>query len=263
MNDSKELPEPASAVSGSLGLANLDLLKFIPTVCVYPEMDYYDKLVVKTIGPLAVVVLFWCWPLSKAIRRKPLGSSRGTAARLSLFWLELVLISVSTTIMQCFMCDKIGEKLYLRAQLTLPCIRTSRRRRMHIVLSSLMVLVYPIGFPLLMFGLMYPNRASIRILMKAAKAQDAEQAGVTSLKHLKRASMASIHLKLRWLVKKFKNFTPTCWWMGIFVLVTRVCQTSLMVLCEKQSVQAGFASVITLIAIIVQREAQPYRRSSE
>ena len=51
--------------------------------------------------------------------------------------------------------------------------------------------------------------------------------------------------------------------MGIFVLVSRLCQTSMMVLCQRQMVQASFATIITLVAIIVQRELWPYRRDSE
>ena len=101
MSDSKQLPEPANSVAGGLGLVNLDFLKFIPIVCV-TEFDYHDTLRIKTCLPLVIVALFWSWPLSKAIRRKPYGGSRETAAKLSLLWLELVLISVSTTIMQCF-----------------------------------------------------------------------------------------------------------------------------------------------------------------
>ena len=51
--------------------------------------------------------------------------------------------------------------------------------------------------------------------------------------------------------------------MGIFVLVIRLGQTSLMALCTKQTVQAGFANLITLVAIAVQREAHAYRRNSD
>ena len=71
-------------------------------MCAYPDMDFYNTLLIKTIGPLAVVAVFWMWPLSQAIQGKPHAGARGTAAKFSLFWLELVLISVSTTIMQCF-----------------------------------------------------------------------------------------------------------------------------------------------------------------
>ena len=40
-------------------------------------------------------------------------------------------------------CDEIGGKLYLRAQLTLPCSGT--RHKVHLLLASLMVFLYPIG----------------------------------------------------------------------------------------------------------------------
>ena len=107
-------------------------------------MDYYTTLLVKTLGPLAVVALFWMWPLSKVIQGAPYAGARGTAAKLSLFWLELLLVSVSTTIMQCFMCTEIGGKAYLRAQLTLECDGQGRRQ-VYVIIASLMILVYPIG----------------------------------------------------------------------------------------------------------------------
>ena len=69
-------------------------------MCAYPGMDYYDTLLFKTLGPLAIAALLWVWPLSKAVRGKPNTGACYTAAKLSLVWLELVLVSVSTTIMQ-------------------------------------------------------------------------------------------------------------------------------------------------------------------
>ena len=144
MADGEQFPEPANSVSGGLGLTNLDVLNFVPTTCIYREWDYYDTLVAKTVMPLAIICLFWTWPLSKAIQGKPYAGSRDIAVKLSLSLLEILLVSVSTTIMQCFMCRDVGGKFYLRAQLTLPC-DSSRRRRMYVTLASLMVLVYPLG----------------------------------------------------------------------------------------------------------------------
>lgn len=132
-------------------------------MCAYPDIDFFDTLLIKTLGPLAIVALFWTWPLSKIIQGKPYAGSRAEAAKLSLFLLELVLLSVSTSIMQCFSCDSIGGKLYLRAQLTLPCAGT--RRNLHVLWASLMLLLYPVGVPLLMFALMYPKRHQIKTLM--------------------------------------------------------------------------------------------------
>ena len=102
MDDNRKYPDPTSTVLGGLGLANLDILRFAPTTCVYPHMDYYHTLIVKTVGPIAVVGLVWTWPLMHAIRGKPYGGAVQQAAKLSLTWLQLIYVSVSTTVLQCF-----------------------------------------------------------------------------------------------------------------------------------------------------------------
>jgi hypothetical protein len=79
----------------------------------------------------------------------------------------------------------------------------------------------------------------------------------------RRGSIKEAFLKLDWLKRNFRDFEPSCWWMGIFELVRRLCQTSLMVLCRTQSLQTSLAAVLSLVFIIVQREASPYRHSSE
>ena len=236
-------------------------------------MDYYDTLYFKTAGPFVVLVLLWSWPLIQAVRRKLVADAVQNVAKISLFWLELCYVSVSTTIAQCFVCGNIGGQLLLRAQLTLPC-DDSERRRVNRFYAGCMVLLYPIGIPLLMFALMYPNRHGIRNLMEAAKKQDEANSRVTSLKRMtssrrdihkehRKSSIQMILANILWLSKKFKNFRGDRWWMGIVVLVVRLCQTSLMVLCQKQIVQTSCASVITLASIVIQREAWPYRHNSE
>lgn len=103
----------------------------------------------------------------------------------------------------------------------------------------------------------------------------------------RRSSWDASFSKVGWLTEnQLKNFQPSCWWMyvvlfhfihartttncamgcyirGIFILVARVSQTSLMVLCNRQIAQASFASIITLAVINILRESWPYRRSSD
>ena len=100
--------EPANTVAGSLGLANLDVLKFVPAVCAYPGVTFYNTLVIKTVVPLAVIALLWTRPLIYAVRSKPYAHPGQGAARISLLWMELVYVSVSTTIIQCFVCENIA-----------------------------------------------------------------------------------------------------------------------------------------------------------
>lgn len=113
-------------------------------------------------------------------------------------------------------CDEIGGQFFLRAQLTLEC--DGKRRKVHVLLAILMTLLYPIGVPLLIFGLMYPNRHRIKTLMQAV---DEVGAVARTGRLTRQESLENLQFQLQWLTDKFDNFKPARWWMGIFVLVSK------------------------------------------
>ena len=70
--------------------------------------------------------------------------------------------------MQTFACEEIPRtsgEYFLRAQLTLACDHTSARRRAWRNFAVAMVLVYPVGFPLVLICLLLPHRARMRELV--------------------------------------------------------------------------------------------------
>ena len=237
----------------------------------------------KTIGPLVVLLILWAWPVIHIIQRKPYAKAAKDVAKMSLFWLKITYISVSTTVCESYVCVEVGEEWYLRAQIDLPC-DSSERRQLYVVYSAFMVLLYHIGVPLLLFVLMYPNRNIIRAYQKAVTAQETQQtlegeskrrshsrretfveeSFVTSAIQGKSQSLSSeLRSKIGWLSSKFEDFTPTGWWAAIFFLMVRFSQTSLMVLCTRQAVQINISMMFTIAAIVVLREAWCFRRGSE
>ena len=101
---------------------------------------FYQKLVVKTVGPALVLPFLWLKPL---VDGKP--SSSQLASKLSLLWLELIYTSVSTTIFETFACDEFdGERFYLRVELTLACDGSSVRQGW-LIYATFMLLVYSLG----------------------------------------------------------------------------------------------------------------------
>ena len=46
--EEKQYPEPSSTVVALLGIANLEIIKFVPLECIYRDADFYVKLQVKT-----------------------------------------------------------------------------------------------------------------------------------------------------------------------------------------------------------------------
>ena len=112
----------------------------VPLSCVLHRTAFYQKLVVKAVGPVLVLALLWLKPL---VDGKPASSQ--LASKLSLLWLELIYTSVSTTIFETFACDEFdGERFYLRVELTLACDGSSVRQGW-LIYATFMLLVYSLG----------------------------------------------------------------------------------------------------------------------
>ena len=137
-------PQPAASVAAAMGAANLDLFSFVSLRCMLPDTHFYTNLLIKTMAPFAVIALLFTYPLVLRASRKPYQKAWQTSARLSLFMLELVLPSTTTTIGQTLACDHFDNGWFLRAQLTIPC-DGSRRRKVWVTYASLMIAIFPLG----------------------------------------------------------------------------------------------------------------------
>ena len=99
-SDTGGYPPSATTFAAGLGLSNIDLAAFVQVGCIFPVTSFYDKLVFKTVSPVVVISLLWSPTLLKYITRKESANSARTAARWSLFLLELIVSSVSTSVVQ-------------------------------------------------------------------------------------------------------------------------------------------------------------------
>ena len=85
--DGETYMEPASTFVRLLALSNFDFLT-LGAGCATPHATFYTTLTIKTtILPLGPCVLLWIWAALSSQR-----GARTTAAKFSLFWIELVLI---------------------------------------------------------------------------------------------------------------------------------------------------------------------------
>ena len=101
-------PQPARAFAKVMGASNIDVLGLVPMACVLPEASsFYHKLLIQTIAPGVVVALLWSYPVVNILRGSPHVDAMRFAAQYSLFGLELLLPSVSTTIAEAFVCRSL------------------------------------------------------------------------------------------------------------------------------------------------------------
>ena len=134
---------------------------------------------------------------------------------------------------------------------------------------------------MLIFGLLYRRRADIHVLGRNLQIESERTGVVTIASELleanqqrqqrsrsasslrQRPSIVGKSNSLMYLVHVFGNFTPLRYYMGVYLLLTRLAQTSLMTIVHNQLAQAAIMGCITLCAAIIQRELSPYRRASD
>ena len=246
------------------------------------DTSFNRTLLLKCTAPFVVIALLWLKPAAYLMLKRPgkADEAQQKAAELSLLLLEVVCPSVTTTIVQMFVCDRFDggdgqELLYLRADLTLECDASSARRA-YLGFAVAMIFVYPLGVPCFLMSFLYPNRKNIAAVLSVLKEEEQEhqehqrtgralqrkESGLKELKNHRRPSIANLSMKTMWLLPKIKKLNPDRWFMGVVFLITRLCQTSLIAPFS-QTLQAIVAGCVAIVAACVQRELHPYRNRSE
>lgn len=147
-----------------VNILNFDAL-WIPSAGCIIDVDFHDSLLVSTIGPLLAVV-FLAGTYIVATRR-----NRGSEAALQkvrqkhtsmlLLMSFLVYSSVSAKVFQTFACEHLDDgREYLRVDYRIEC--DSSKHRLFQVYAGIMILVYPVGIPLVYAFLLYKNRRVLR-----------------------------------------------------------------------------------------------------
>lgn len=247
--------EPATGVAKWLGLTNFDVYAFVPPGCLLTQFDFFDKLMSKTIA----VAIISAFPWLPYLYAKTRGLHEKTtlynamALKSMMFWLEIALPSVSTTIVQSFKCDNFETETFLRAQVTVAC--TGRRYELWRRYAIVMLILYPILVPISFMVLVGRHRHAIKRLAYALKEHDKVMDRRTGLDDLRESlsherdkikrkvsrekrrtsrgstrvreraesvgdmSILTLTEQLRWLSTKVERYEPTCWWMNIYLVL--------------------------------------------
>ena len=142
-----------------INVFNFDLGSVFAAGCLWPDMDFHDRLLVSTTGPL-VVVGFLAMTYWIAVRRNSghqverIRQKHLTGLVLFTF---LIYSSVSTIVFQTFACETLDDGIeYLRADYRINC--TDAKHEALEVYAGFMVFVYPFGIPLLYAVLLFQRR---------------------------------------------------------------------------------------------------------
>lgn len=207
-------PNPAARLAEILGAANFDAFIFLPIGCIFPTIGtrFYVILLVKTIGPIVPVVVLWTWARVGCRGRSEMPQRFQDAAHMTILWVQLVLTSVSTTIVQTFQCTVFDDDdAYLTVELTVSC---SSRQYLGIwrPYALCFLLVYPLGVPTMLFALLATNRTEIRFLMQAIATEDVQD-GAMDVQQLEvNISRRRSKVRKRSMIKKIREHSQRLKW---------------------------------------------------
>ncbi|CAN0183065.1 unnamed protein product [Scytosiphon promiscuus] len=134
---------------------------FILSVSCIVDTNFYGRLFFATISPLVVFgALAVTYAVSKSRNRHSAAGMQATKSRhlsITLFILFVVYSSVSFTVFQTFVCERLDTGVdYLRADYSLTCYTGVHKAMM--VYAGLMIFVYPLGIPALYTWWLLSNR---------------------------------------------------------------------------------------------------------
>lgn len=153
-------PEVYQRFLDIVNVFNFDAL-WIPSAWCFVNVDFYDRLLVSTTGPL-VALAFLALTFTVAKKRShgsenALETIRHKHMSMVLLVSFLVYSSVSAKVFQTFACEHLGDgKNYLRADYRIDC--DSSKHQAFELFAYVMVAVYPVGIPLFYSHLLYKNR---------------------------------------------------------------------------------------------------------
>ncbi|CBJ33597.1 conserved unknown protein [Ectocarpus siliculosus] len=147
----------------AIDVINFDIGSVLAAGCLWSDMDFHDRLLVNTIGPL-VVAGFLAMTYGIVIRRHSASADTGGLEKIYhkhqtalLFLTFVVYSSVSSTVFQTFACETLDDDVeYLRADYRIHC--TDAKHKAFKVYAAIMIVVYPVGIPLLYALLLFQRR---------------------------------------------------------------------------------------------------------
>ncbi|CAN0108913.1 unnamed protein product [Ectocarpus sp. 12 AP-2014] len=160
----------------AIDIINVDLGSMISAGCLWSGVDFHDRLLVSTIGPLLAIGMLALTYLVALRRNATAGHAviekiRHKHVTVLLFVTFLVYSSVSSMVFKTFACDSLDDgNNYLRADYRILC-STSKHLALQ-VYAGVMAVVYPVGIPLLYATLLFKHR---EILVSASADKAAAQ----------------------------------------------------------------------------------------
>ena len=157
-------PQVYQTFLDGLNVFNFDLSWILSAGCIV-DVDFHDRLLISTIGPIVAVLFLGCtYAAAVRIHRgaaEILQNVRHKHVSLVLLLTFVVYSSVSSVLFSAFACDPLDDgKNYLRSDYRIEC--DSPKHRGFQAYAGFMIVVYTVGIPAFYAGLLFKDRDVLR-----------------------------------------------------------------------------------------------------
>jgi len=267
-------PVYLDALNWISSILQFDLPQAMPLGCVL-DVSYYSSLIVRTALPLLVIALLLaCSKLFNTFKRADLaaGCSAGW-----FFVLFLVYPGCSAAVFSAFVCDDLEDGTpMLRVDYSITCWEGEHVRI--VVYAFVMILVYPVGTPLLYSSLLYANADALERIRRAEAVANAEHTKMTQRLHSvtthddffeasssRLVSNEKERARREWSAlpasvrKLTAGYTMQCYWFEIFECLRKICLVGLPVFLPSGSAaQLICGLLVCFISAMMYAAFNPY-----
>ncbi|CAM9559605.1 unnamed protein product, partial [Choristocarpus tenellus] len=263
----------------AINVVNLNLGSIISASCLFEGINFYHRLLFVTLSPIALVTMLMVTygfarrslkHRDSETSREDLNSTFSRHVAFGLLLTFLVFSSVSTTVFQTFACERFEElgAWYLRADYSIMC--DTQEYSLYKTYAGIMILVYPIGIPLLYFAVLWKQREKLdpkpdnTILEGAAPGGSAEDISQRALWQRKKQKEQMTEWELKERVRMrgqdpdltptlflWKDFGPNLYYYEVIECGRRILLTGTLIFIEPQSAaQAAMACIFAFLSLL-------------
>jgi hypothetical protein len=251
-------PVYSTVISFLSGIFSLDFLSFMPIGCIFSS-THYTLLLSYTLAPLSVSAFLVSWYFR--LRERTDGKSvtrRNKLFELFLALTFLLLPSVSVRIFTTFACrDFDNGSSFLKADFSLDCL--SSQYSIFSVYAGLMIVVYPVGIPLLYFFLLFRKRKLLMAGQVEREKEEGRRKGLLEEALVKRDENEGKDPALEALSFLYESYEPKYWWFEIFETMRKLTLTGFLVfIAPGTTAQVVVSLVMSMVALFFYGVTRPF-----
>lgn len=247
-------------------------LLLLPNVNCIVRANYYDGLVATTLSPffifvaLAIGIQFMVLRAKRLNERNPSYTAQRSiqdTITVSFLISYFVLVNASTKVFQVFQCETFDNgQSFLVADYSIDC--NAPDRSLYLSYGSLMILIYPLGIPLIYATILFRNRKLINPDWR--KVIDSSEKSFVSNRIIQKEKIKvrGTYTEIKNIKNLYDSYTPKRWYFELFDCARRLCLGAVPVLIFRGStLQIIIVLIISLFSVATFMHFSPYIHSHD